>query len=401
MNLVHNPIPFQLHTTNQPSTHTNTNKVLLAMASAATLQQGSAATAAAATSDSTAALLQQVAAWVQEADFVLIGAGAGMSVEAGVNYHDTKTFAAMHPGMVKRGFKYPYQLVGFDDWESPQLAWGYLAAHVTHVMGVPVPHKPTYGSLAQLVEGKDSFVITSNVDTLFHRHGFDTDRIYTPQGDWRYMQCKKPCRPDAYWRSEETIAKLMSGYSRATGEVDSKQELPTCPFCGSSDVFSSVRGGRWFLDSPYEAAAQRFDDWLLRVQKAVTTNSTAKAPKRVVVFDIGTGFNTPSVVRYRMERVAAALGDGARIVRINLDHAMFHMPAFQADSKSEHKRAIQLQMPAGEALSGIAAAAAKLAGAAGSKAGKGSDTASAAGSSSGVATAAGAGADTATTADAS
>lgn len=33
-----------------------------------------------------------------------VGAGAGMSTEAGVDYHDKKTFAELHPGMVKRGY---------------------------------------------------------------------------------------------------------------------------------------------------------------------------------------------------------------------------------------------------------------------------------------------------------
>ena len=38
-----------------------------------------------------------------------------------------------------------------------------------------------------------------------------------------------------------------------------------------------------------------------------------------LVLDIGSGFNTPSVVRWPMERVATQLLN-ARLARINLDH---------------------------------------------------------------------------------
>jgi NAD-dependent SIR2 family protein deacetylase len=41
----------------------------------------------------------------------------------------------------------------------------------------------------------DYFVVTSNVDGMFNRNGFDENKIYTPQGDFQYMQCAKPCSP--------------------------------------------------------------------------------------------------------------------------------------------------------------------------------------------------------------
>ena len=49
------------------------------------------------------------------------------------------------------------------------------------------PH-PLYPAFFDLIRGKDYFVMTSNVDALFARNGFDTERIFTPQGDYAAMQ---------------------------------------------------------------------------------------------------------------------------------------------------------------------------------------------------------------------
>lgn len=62
--------------------------------------------------------------------------------------------------------------------------------------------------LLDAVRAKNHFVLTSNVDVFFERNGFAADRIYTPQGDWRWMQvrCFVCCTP----RSSERRAPLRS-----------------------------------------------------------------------------------------------------------------------------------------------------------------------------------------------
>ena len=42
---------------------------------------------------------------IDAAGSVLISAGAGMSVPAGINYFDTKKFAELFSGLVKKGYK--------------------------------------------------------------------------------------------------------------------------------------------------------------------------------------------------------------------------------------------------------------------------------------------------------
>ena len=43
--------------------------------------------------------------------------------------------------------------------------------------------KPVYDNLRKLVEGKDYFVLTTNVDHQFQLAGFDKKRLFYTQGD--------------------------------------------------------------------------------------------------------------------------------------------------------------------------------------------------------------------------
>lgn len=121
------------------------------------------------------------ATWWREADHVLIGAGAGLSAAAGIDYTDTADFTRVFPVLARRGFRARYQLIGYHRWTQQQ-HWAYWATHVSNVRFGARPH-PAYARLRELVASKDSFVLTSNVDAMFERNDFDTSRIFTPQGD--------------------------------------------------------------------------------------------------------------------------------------------------------------------------------------------------------------------------
>jgi NAD-dependent SIR2 family protein deacetylase len=49
--------------------------------------------------------IQNVINLLRDADCVLIGAGAGLSVDAGNDYIDKKSFAQNYPELVKLGFQ--------------------------------------------------------------------------------------------------------------------------------------------------------------------------------------------------------------------------------------------------------------------------------------------------------
>ena len=241
---------------------------------------------------------------VQDADGILIGAGAGLSADAGLDYTDTARFARLFPAMLKRGFRMQAELIGYTGW-SPEAQWGYLAIHVNEMRFKAPPH-PVYGRLLDLARNKDYFVMTSNVDGMFVKNGFDEKRVFTPQGNYALMQCLKPCR-NTTWPTKPVIDRILPKIDPETQEVTDPEVIPHCPYCGGP-VFMNVRGGDWFIEDPYIEQAERFSEWLKRKHS------------RLVALEIGAGFNTPNVIRWPMERIVRFHHD-AHLIRVNVQWA--------------------------------------------------------------------------------
>ena len=247
--------------------------------------------------------IQACCEYLHDADTVLIGAGAGLSADAGIDYTDTESFARRFPALAKRGFHMKAELIGYTDW-SPELQWGYLALHVNEVRFETPPH-PVYGRLHDLVANKDYFVITSNVDGMFPKNGFSGDHLFTPQGDYARMQCQTPCRNDT-WPSKPIIDRILPTVDPDTQEVTDAEAIPRCPHCGGA-VFLNVRAGHWFIEDPYVEQAERFTEWVRSIQES-----------QLLVIEIGAGFNTPVVVRWPMERIVNN-HPRAHLLRVNLN----------------------------------------------------------------------------------
>ncbi|MBO9539037.1 NAD-dependent protein deacetylase of SIR2 family [bacterium] len=249
-------------------------------------------------------LIEETLARLARAERVLIGAGAGLSVDAGINYLDTAYFARRFPAMLQYGFTCQYEFMGDLDW-SEELQWGYLADHVNAVR-YETPAQPVYTKLFELVKDKDYFVITSNVDAQFAKGGFSEGRIFTRQGRYDYLQCLAPCTTEV-WPIEPVIDRILPVIDPATQQVTDPDVIPRCPHCGGP-VFMNVRGGPWFVEEPYEALGEQFNDWL---------DDAWGAP--LLLVEIGAGFNTPSVIRWPMEQIAQQHPD-AHLLRVNPDY---------------------------------------------------------------------------------
>lgn len=241
---------------------------------------------------------------LREADCVLIGAGSGLSAAAGVSYGDTETFARLFKPLLKKGFRRQYELIGFHDWTEGE-KWGYWATHVNYVR-FEYPVSPVYTKLFNLVQEKDYFVFTSNVDGMFYKSGFDSDRAYTPQGDYALMQCVKACTQET-WPSKPVIDRILSAIDPKTLTVTDPDLVPYCPNCGGP-MFLNVRVDRHFIEKPYEPQHERFMPWL---QDTVG--------RRLCIIELGVGFNTPSVIRWPLQSITKQHST-ATLLRVNQDH---------------------------------------------------------------------------------
>lgn len=240
--------------------------------------------------------------WLMRADGVLLASGAGLSAATGVDYSNPQWFAKHFAPMLQYGIKTCGEILGGMGL-PPRLQWGYLSHQLQLVRFSPVNH-PVYRLQYEKLKDRSYFVMTSNVDGLYERHGFDSGRIYTPQGDYARLQCTGPCTEQT-WPTKEYLDRIRAATDPDTYQLKDDSLLPTCPNCGRP-LFMNVRAGRWFLEAPYQDQVKRLQQWLRDLEEC-----------SLLIIEIGAGFNTPGVIRWPMERLAALRPD-TKFIRVNL-----------------------------------------------------------------------------------
>jgi NAD-dependent SIR2 family protein deacetylase len=200
----------------------------------------------------------------------------------------------------------PYCPDGKTPW-SPELKWGYLAEQCYHAR-FHWPVHPVYQNILSIIRTKDSdksFVISTNADGMFKQNNFDPERVYNPQGDYSNLQCLRPCREDAYWPSEPIVTDIVPTIDKNTQKCP-PSKVPLCPHCGGP-AFYNVRGGNWFIED-VNKKQRDFSNWL---------KSTVN--QKLVILEVGVGFNTPSVLRWPVEDMVESNAN-CKLIRINLEH---------------------------------------------------------------------------------
>ncbi|MCH4889231.1 NAD-dependent protein deacetylase of SIR2 family [Acidaminobacter sp. JC074] len=262
--------------------------------------------------------LKEIKDIIKSSDKILVGAGAGMSIPAGIDLMDEKAFAENYPAMVKYGFSFAYQLMGYP-YEDDRLRWGYLSASLNDMNKLGIDE--TYQNLLKLLKDKDYFILTTNVDRLFYKNGFDKDKIYTPQGDSFLFQCKEPCH-DEVWDARPLIEEMVKHVDPATQYLTREDLLPKCPVCGG-DVYMNVRSGSFYIDDHYQEQRDRLNKWL-----------NDNIDKHIVLLEIGVGFNTPGVIRYPFEELLKQLPN-VSLIRINPSHSRVPENAYSLEMNIE------------------------------------------------------------------
>ena len=149
--------------------------------------------------------------------------------------------------------------------------------------------KPVYDDLLKLVEGRDYFVLTTNVDHQFQLAGFDKKRLFYTQGDYGLWQCSKPCHQRTY-DNEETVRRMVEEQR----DMKVPPELvPRCPVCGRLMTMNLRTDDTFVQDEGWNQAQGRYRDFLRRHEGL-----------RVVFLELGVGSNTPVIIKYPFWRMA-------------------------------------------------------------------------------------------------
>lgn len=247
--------------------------------------------------------IQRLGNVLEEADVVIIGAGAGLSTSAGFVYDGERFQKYFGDFKEKYGFRDMYS-GGFYPYDTLEEHWAYWSRYIWINRYADAP-KPVYDELLALVKDKDYFVLTTNVDHCFQKAGFDKERLFYTQGDYGLFQCSVPCHKETY-DNAEIIRKMIEaqGYVIAeNGEINSpegivpKMEVPSelvphCPKCGKPMSMNLRADDTFVEDGGWHKAAQRYSDFLRRHQNM-----------RVLFLEAAVGFNTPTIVKYSFWRM--------------------------------------------------------------------------------------------------
>lgn len=236
------------------------------------------------TKQSTAAYSAQVERLKQaldSADAVVIGAGAGLSASAGLTYSGERFETYFKDFADKYGIRDMYS-GGFYPFASLEEYWAWWSRHIMVNRYEPAP-KPVYDNLLKLVEGKDYFVLTTNVDHQFQLAGFDKKRLFYTQGDYGLWQCSEPCHRRTY-DNEETVRRMFAEQRdmRVPTEL-----IPRCPVCGKPMTMNLRADDTFVQDEGWYHAQSRYQDFLRRHEGM-----------RVVFLELGVGRNTPVIIKY-------------------------------------------------------------------------------------------------------
>lgn len=242
---------------------------------------------------------------IQKADAIVIGAGAGLSTAAGFTYSGNRFKKYFSD------FKKTYNIQdmysgGFYPFPNLETYWTWWARHI-YVNRYMDPDKDTYQNLLKLVQDKDYFVITTNVDHMFQKSGFDKNRLFYMQGDYGLWQCVDPCHQETYDNEEQVKEMLV-----ATGflkEIDGKYEItdpsnwkmeipseliPYCPHCQQPMVMNLRCDDTFVQDEGWYAAKARYESFIKDHQEG-----------KVLYLELGVGMNTPVWIKYPFWQMTA------------------------------------------------------------------------------------------------
>ena len=229
---------------------------------------------------------------LDEADAVVIGAGAGLSTAAGFTYNGERFERYFSDFAEKYGFHDMYS-GGFYSFPSQEEFWAYWSRYIFINRYQNAP-KSVHEVLLELVRDKDYFVITTNVDHCFRKAGFDKKHLFYTLGDYGLFQCSEPCCQETF-DNEKTVRAMVEaqGFAVADGVLTPPTDgtptmtvpselLPGCPHCGRPMTMNLRCDNKFAEDEGWHAAAERYENFL-----------RTRDGQKILFLELSVGYNTP------------------------------------------------------------------------------------------------------------
>lgn len=237
---------------------------------------------------------------IKAADAVIVGIGAGMSTSAGLTYSGARFDRYFADFKAKYGIKDMYS-GGFYPFVDLREYWAWWSRHIFYNRYLPEAGQP-YLALFKLLQGRNYFILTTNVDHQIQKAGFSKERLYYLQGDYGLWQCSVPCHNKTY-DNEKTVREMVA---RQINMRVPTELVPYCPRCQKPMTMNLRIDNRFVEDEGWHRAQKRYLNFLNKYQG-----------QKVVFLELGVGGNTPGIIQYPFMQLTRQ-NKAASYITINL-----------------------------------------------------------------------------------
>lgn len=226
------------------------------------------------------ASFQRAAEAINNADALIITAGAGMGVDSGLpDFRGEQGFWQAYPALAKARIHFQDIASPSAFRSNPQRAWGFYG-HRLNLYRQTIPNEG-FAILRRIGESMPGgmFVFTSNVDGQFQKAGFSNKQVHECHGSIHHLQCQDGCMADI-WSAEDFHPQVDEENCLLTSD------FPRCPHCGEiarPNILMFGDGG--WLEYRSDIQEANFKTWLGGIQQPV-------------IIEIGAGQSIPTVRRF-------------------------------------------------------------------------------------------------------
>lgn len=147
----------------------------------------------------------------------------------------------------------------------------------------------SYENLKTIIDGKNYFILSIAMDDCVYQHGLKAEKIVTPCGGFRKMQCDANCKGELSEIDDEIYRKVELYFNK---EVHlSELQEPKCEHCGQKKRFNQI-GVSKYAEEGYLRQWENYTNWL---QETVN--------KKLCVIELGAGMELPSIIRWPFEKI--------------------------------------------------------------------------------------------------
>jgi NAD-dependent SIR2 family protein deacetylase len=246
--------------------------------------------------------IERAARAIYDSKKLVIGAGAGLSAAAGLEYNGRRFTENFKPFIEKYEMQDLYTS-SFYPFNTQEEKWAYWARHIS-LNRYETQVTELYQELLELVSSKEYFVITTNVESQFEKAGFEKAKIFEVQGNYAWLQCGTACHDKLYYNEQ-----IISGMLEQISDCRIPSYLvPKCPFCGGN-MEVNLRKDKYFVqDNNWYNSESNYEKFIYLTKD-----------KPTVFLELGVGYNTPGIIRFPFEIMVKA-NHHAVLIRINRDY---------------------------------------------------------------------------------